>query len=195
MCASVWMPARWRICLHLSLSISSWFSRIIREAGTVLRAFYFQSLCAFEPRHLSIDGWGWWWWWGGVCELMACAWQKFSTLHQAFATVADMTNKEFWRKRWIKCYMMSSRQPHFLNLKSLTFNLIDSCTNEGLSVRFPCYPSIQQLCPGGSQDRERQETHRERQTDSSAEGCDFSRPRQSKVLKVLPSLNDSVHRE
>lgn len=51
------------------------------------------------------------------------------------------------------------------------------------------------LPPGLTGQRVRQETHRERQTDSSAEGCDSNRHRQSKVLKVLPSLNDSVHRE
>lgn len=59
---------------------------------------------------------------------------------------------------------MSSRQPHFMKLKSLTFNLIDSRPNEGLSVRFPSYPSTQQLCPGGL-DREAGNTKEDRQTD------------------------------
>lgn len=57
---------------------------------------------------------------------------------------------------------MSSRQPHFMNLKSLTSDLIDSRPNEGLSVRFPSYPSTQQLCPGGL-DREAGNTKTDRQ--------------------------------
>lgn len=43
----------WRICLHLSFSISSWFSWIISETEAVSHVFYFQS--ALELRHLSID--------------------------------------------------------------------------------------------------------------------------------------------
>lgn len=72
----------WRIRLHLSLSISAWFSWIISETETVSHVFYFQSLCAFELRHLSIDE--------EESEPIACGWQKFSTLCQAPVSVPDI---------------------------------------------------------------------------------------------------------
>lgn len=72
----------WRIRLHLSLSISAWFSWIISETETVSHVFYFQSLCAFELRHLSIDE--------EESEPIACGWQNFSTLCQAPVSVPDI---------------------------------------------------------------------------------------------------------
>lgn len=66
-----------RICLHLSLSISSGISWIISETETVSHVFYFQSLRAFESRHLSIDE--------EEGEPLACGWQKMYILCQVSA--------------------------------------------------------------------------------------------------------------
>lgn len=81
----VCMCACWRICLHLSLSIRSRFSWIISETEMVSHVFYFQSLCALEPRHLSIDE--------EESEPIACGWHKFYTLCQALISVIDITEQ------------------------------------------------------------------------------------------------------
>lgn len=47
-----------------------------------LHVFYFQSLCAFELRHLSIDE--------EESEPLACGWQKFYTLCEALVGVPDI---------------------------------------------------------------------------------------------------------
>lgn len=70
------------MCLHLSLSISSWFSWIISETVAVSHVFYFQSLRALELRHLSIDE--------EESEPIACGWHKFYPLCQALVSVTDI---------------------------------------------------------------------------------------------------------
>lgn len=85
----------------------------------------------------------------------------------------------------------------FLNLKlcTSTLNLIDFHTNETLPEPLPLLSfNPKALAQGRGGQRDRKHTHTHRKTDGSAEGCDISRRRQSKVLKVLPSLNYSVHR-
>lgn len=72
----------WRICLHLSFSIKSWFSWIISETEKVSHIFYFQSLCALELRHLSIDK--------EKSEPIACGWHTLYTFCQALITVIDI---------------------------------------------------------------------------------------------------------
>lgn len=70
------------MCLHLSLSIRSRFSWIISETEMVSHIFYFQSLCAGELRHLSIDE--------VKSEPIACGWHTFYTLSQALINVIDI---------------------------------------------------------------------------------------------------------
>lgn len=71
-----------RMCLHLSFSISSWFSWIISETVVVSHVFYFQSVRAFELRHLSIDE--------EESEPIVCGWHKFYLLCQLLLSVTDI---------------------------------------------------------------------------------------------------------
>lgn len=79
---SVFLYVCWRMCLHLSSSISSWFSWIISETVVVSHVFYFQSLRAFELKHLSIDE--------EESEPIACGWHKFYLLCQGLQSVTDI---------------------------------------------------------------------------------------------------------
>lgn len=118
-----------------------------------MRAFYFQSLCAFEPRHLSVDVLG-----GGVVWRWVSRWPA---LDKSFRRSVKRSSPWLTERRTltIKCSTMSSRQPHFLNLKSLTFNLIDS-GNEGSVCTLP--PVIPQSNSSalGAHRTERQEAQR-----------------------------------